>query len=656
MFIKLACKNVGKSFKDYAVYFFTLVLAVCIFYMFNSIYAQQTVMVVTESTHQAMESLTSMLSWISGFVSVVLGFLIIYANNFFVKRRKKELGIYMTLGMEKISISIILVLETSLLAIVALVSGLFMGVFLSQFMSLFTAKIFEADMTQFKFIFSYSAFLKSIMYFSIIFCVVILFNTVAISRFSLLDLIVGGRRNESLKIRSMKWSVAILVVAIISLGAAYYLIVTNGMLNINQYFLMSLILGTVGTLLFFFSFTSILILIIKKRKVLYYKDLNAFVLNQLSSKINTNFVSMSVVCIILLLTIGIFACGYSMQDLLSSDLRDNVPFEFSLYKDGATTESSIYDQLSGEIKGEGLIEAYVGFNQYHNNEMTYGKFGLEGIGNESYYRREKLVFVDLESYNAVMKLRGKSTLELALNQYGIVAGEGVLKDISDQFLDKNIAIELEGAKLHPKLEMLTDAMENRAFKVVFVVHKSFLKDMEIGMQVLNVNCTDEIAEKAYNKIISEYLMTNYSERAISYYQSKSMIYDNAISSKAIVSFIAIYLGLVFMITCAAILSIQQLTEAEDNKERYKLLAMIGADKRMLNKALFVQILCYFLLPLLLAIIHSVFGLIAANQVIMLFGNMDIVGTIVATSVFVVVIYGFYFVMTYIGSKNVVFKS
>ena len=97
MLSKLALKNASKGIKDYAVYFFTLVLAVCIFYMFNSIYAQKDIMVVTESSVESMKALRQILSYISVFVAVVLGFLIVYANNFFIRRRKKELGVYMIL-------------------------------------------------------------------------------------------------------------------------------------------------------------------------------------------------------------------------------------------------------------------------------------------------------------------------------------------------------------------------------------------------------------------------------------------------------------------------------------------------------------------------------------------------------------------------------
>ncbi len=266
MLTKLAFKNAGKSVRDYAVYFFTLVLGVSIFYMFNSIYAQKDIMVVTESLNDSMIALCQLLSIISVFVAVVLGFLIVYANNFFIKRRKKELGIYMTLGMEKSKISIILVLETLVMAIAALLLGLVVGIFGSQFMSVFTASIFEADMSKFRFVFSVDALVKSVLYFAIIFVVVILFNIGAINRYKLIDLVYGGRKNEELKVRNIWVSIGIFIVSLIFLAAAYILILKNGIININHLFFCSIGLGTVGTLLFFFSVSGILIKLIQSKK------------------------------------------------------------------------------------------------------------------------------------------------------------------------------------------------------------------------------------------------------------------------------------------------------------------------------------------------------------------------------------------------------
>ena len=129
MYSKLAFRNVRRSVRDYTIYFLTLTFGVCVFYVFNSIESQQAMMSISSSDEQALQSLTMIMGYVSVFISIILGFLILYANKFLIKRRKKELGIYMTLGMDKSKMSWILMLETLLVGIVSLTVGLILGFF-----------------------------------------------------------------------------------------------------------------------------------------------------------------------------------------------------------------------------------------------------------------------------------------------------------------------------------------------------------------------------------------------------------------------------------------------------------------------------------------------------------------------------------------------
>ncbi|SHH75848.1 FtsX-like permease family protein [Clostridium grantii] len=660
MLTKLAFKNASKSFKDYAVYFFTLVLGVCVFYMFNSIYAQQEIMVVTETTNQSMVALRQLLSYISAFVAVILGFLIIYANNFFIKRRKKELGIYMTLGMTKRKISTILLLETSIMAMVALIVGLVAGIFSSQFMSFFTAKIFEADMSAYKFVFSMDATLKSILYFGLIFLTVILFNTFAIGKFNLIDLIYGGRKNESLKIKSTGVAIAIFIMSIISLGLSYYIILKNGMININFWFLLSLILGVSGTVLFFLSMSTFIIKLVQGNKKLYYKNLNIFVLRQLNSKVNTNFISISVVSIVLLLVIGIFSSGYSMQNIFSKELQNSVPFSFSIanYYDEGNYVNGIYDSLPAQLKNSEYIESYDEHKIYimKNGDNHYEDYELDLSSIGENFVATPLNFMSLSDYNDIRKLQGLEPHTLANSNY-LVLVDDVTEDIGVQFINDNKYITINGEELSPIDMVSKTATSNTNYvSIAFVVNDRFLESMTIQETVLNIQCKNEEDAAAFDVMLKEYRSSVGKNSAFAYYISRQYIYANSITTKALVSFLAIYLGFVFMITCAAILALQQLSEAEDNRGRYVLLKKLGAEKSMLNKALFAQILSYFLLPLSLAIVHSIVGLSAANEVIQQFGKIDVFSSIITTAIFVVFVYGAYFTLTYIGSKNIINKG
>lgn len=662
MLSKLAFKNASKSIKDYAVYFFTLVLAVCIFYMFNSIYAQKDIMVVTETTAESMKALRQILSYISAFVAVVLGFLIVYANNFFIRRRKKELGVYMTLGMSKRNISTILMLETSFMACIALVTGLLLGIFGSQMMSVFTAKIFEADLSAYRFVFAPDAAVKSVIYFGVIFLVVMLLNTITIGKYKLIDLLYGGRKNETIRIKNMKTAMKVFVASILCLAAAYVLILNNGIIHVNLYFALSIILGTVGTLLFFWSLSGILVQIMQHNKRLYFKQLNMFVVRQFSSKINTNFVSLSVVCIVLLLVIGIFSTGYSMQNILSTQLRTEIPYEYCVidYNNGET--DTILSRLPSEIKDSSLIadsyECMEGImaegKAYYKDYDVEIPETLSAYG----YGDSPLTFVSLSDYNGMRKLQGMDEVDLSENNYRILYDNENVRELAEQFHDKNINITIDENVLSPVDEAEEFTMSNSDMgQIIFVVADTWMKNMNVDTMIWNVQCVNEDAAKEFGTLLDNYSKKSERECAFVHYVGKQQVYESSVTTKAIIAFLAIYLGIVFMIACAAILAIQQLSESTDNVERYNLLKKLGVERRELNRALFIQILSYYLLPLLLAVIHSVVGLtVASREVIKVFGDMNVASTILVTSIFIVFVYGSYFLLTYVGSKSVINKG
>ena len=323
MFFKLALKNVTKSIRDYTIYFLTLTFGVCLFYIFNSIDSQTAMLKINETQGNIIKSLTQMINYVSVFISVILGFLVVYANQFLIKRRKKELAIYMTLGMAKGKISRILILETLLIGVFSLL----VGVFASQGLSVVTARLFEVDLKAFTFTFSVQAFYKTILYFGIIFLIVMVFNTVSISKYKLIDLLNASKKNQKMRFNHLWISVTLFFVSVACLGVAYHLIIENGMMELNTQFTVSIVLGCVGTLLFFLSLSGFLLRVVQSNKKLYFKNLNMFVLRQINSKINTTFVSMSVICIMLLVTIGTLSTGMGLANVLTKDLKSVTPYD-----------------------------------------------------------------------------------------------------------------------------------------------------------------------------------------------------------------------------------------------------------------------------------------------------------------------------------------
>ena len=262
------------------------------------------------------------------------------------------------------------------------------------------------------------------------------------------------------------------------------------------------------------------------------------------------------------------------------------------------------------------------------------------------YGDSPLTFVSLSDYNGMRKLQGMDSIDLLENNYRILYNKENVRGLAEQFHDKSINLTIEENVLSPVNEAEEFTMSNSDMgQIIFVVADTWMKNMNVDTMIWNVQCVSEDAAKEFDTLLDNYQEKSKRECAFAYYVGKQQAYESSVTTKAIIAFLAIYLGIVFMIACAAILAIQQLSEATDNVDRE------------LNRALFIQILSYYLLPLLLAVIHSVVGLtVASREVIKVFGDMNVASTILVTSIFIVFVYGSYFLLTYVGSKSVINKG
>ncbi len=673
MFSKLALKNVTKSIKDYTIYFLTMTFGVCLFYMFNSIDSQATMLELTKSQYNSIKMLSQAIAYVSIFISIILGFLIVYANQFLIKRRKKELGVYMTLGMDKSKISHIVILETFLIGIFALAIGLVVGVFASQGLSVLTAKMFEVNLKSFYFTFSMNAFYKTLLYFGIIFLIVMIFNTVSISKLKLIDLLTAGKKNQSLKIKRLWISVVLFLVSVACLGTAYYLIIKNGMMAFDMQFTASIILGSIGTLLFFLSLSGFLLRVVQSNKRLYFKNMNMFVLRQINSKINTTFVSMSVICIMLLITIGTLSTGMGLSNVLTKSLKTSTPYDVTFtyfyHEDDSRkqTKDIVQKMIDDKIDLSSYGKEYAQINAYTSN-VKFGDLVIDdsllpkALGDMNKFKQGPVAVISLIDYNNAIKMQGKPVLTLKENEFAVNCSFSKVQPAINSFLMNSGKINLNGKTL----TCVDKTVRETAFGTsmssqdmgTLIVPDVLTKGLICEREILNLNYKLGVNEEEF----LQQLKTVYNKEACEnetifrpydMYDSKIEIYDQGKGLTTTVSYLAIYIGLVFLITSAAVLALQQLSEASDNAERYGLLKKLGAEESMVNHALFSQIAIYFFIPLSLAIIHSIVGINVANNVVSLLGGLDIVGNTIFTAAIFLVIYGGYFLATYFGSKSMI---
>lgn len=670
MFFKISMKNVRKSMKDYVVYFLTLVLGVCIFYVFNSLDSQTSMMDIKNSQYEISQMLASSIAIVSVFVSFILAFLIIYANKFMIKRRKKELGIYMTLGMSKRTISGMLLLETAVIGILALAVGLLAGIFLSQGLAFITAKLFGVNIVNYHFIFSADAFLKSILYFIIIFVVAMLFNSVSISRSQLIDLLYAGRKNEELKTRKTWVSVIFLIIAILLIGLSYYIVISNGLMIFGGFIGYAILLCGVGTLFLFMALSGFLLKAIQKNKKLYYKDLNMFSSRQLSSKINTNFVSMTFICMMLFLTMVIMSTVTSFNMAYNAEINQNLPFDLSYtaaHEDPKIhSKLSISDQLQETgIEQDSLFKEHFEFVLYDTPVKTEDILTLNSdqFVDEDAARlaaERTANAIRLSDFNKIMQLQGKNELKLQNEtSFAILSNQKPLEEGILDYMNHPRPLEINGVEYQlSHNSVIKDVLWSARFgypDLILVLPDSVSQDLTPAMNIYiaNYDGDKDVVQQTIREKTDGLLKLSEEQGIvlIETYAPEMKIMNSALTTTAI--FIGIYLGLVFLIAASAVLALQQLSEAADNKERYTLLKKFGADETMINKSLFVQVVLYFIVPLIFAIMHSIVGMGVMNEGIATFGQIDVTKSSGIAVAFMSIVYGGYCLATYLGCKNIV---
>ena len=668
MFSKLALKNVTRSLRDYSVYFLTLTFGVCIFYVFNSLDSQWVMESLrgstgtNDTTRQALDMILTLIDIFSVFVSVILAFLILYANNFMVKRRKKELGTYLLLGLSQGRVAALLFAETALIGLISLGVGLVLGIFLSQFLSVFTAGFFQITITEFHFVFSWKALGKTLLYFSLIFLVVMVFTALTVSRQKLIDLLQAERRSERLKARGLGMSVALFLLSLVLLAVAYAMLLIRGMLRVDALFYLMLALGSLGTLLFFRGLSGFLLQVLQSNKTLYYRGLNMFTLRQFAARVGSNYLSMTVICLMLLLAIGITACSVGLNNTLDSITGVQAPYDFYLAATALDPETG--EETAVDVPAA-LKEA--GFDPEVELEQSAQVALWQGVVTWVTGDQEEVVvfLLPLSGYNGMRSLSGREPIALAGDSCTWVIGEE--NDVADRLAQDGQVFRVNGHDLavdggavsHEALSLGYDPTPRNYLVVPDSVLEGAADTLNLNIDYFCGNYragvpkeeTEERLRSALEDFTRIALRADEGGGGWIRWNTRLEVYLETMGTKMMVLFLGIYLGIVFLLCSAAVLALQQLSQAADNVPRYRILSRLGVEEKMMHRSVDIQVLLAFLLPLALALVHSVVGMTAANEVIAQVGRLDAAASSAVTGVFLVIFYGAYFLATCAGSRR-----
>ena len=659
---KLIIKNVRKNIRDYMIYFSTLMISVSVFYAFNSISDQPAFSEMGMTKTLLYDQLGILLSTLTVLIAVVLAFLIIYANQFLLKRRKKELGLYMVLGMKKGRISRIFVGETFCVGVIALVTGLCLGVALSQGISLVALKLFAIDMSKFQLVFSVGAFQKTAQCFAVIFLLVMTFNVWSVSSVQLIDLLTAGRKNETSQNRSRLLAILLFFVSlacILSSGMMFY---RNGILpsRENRSFQVAGILLVAGTFLFFYSLSTVFVQILRANSNVYLRGLNTFLVRQIGSKIRTNYFIMTIVCGLLTVTICAVSVGVSTALAMNELSGSATPYDLNVLSNVSMDgDSSILEYLaSKDADLSGYAENMEQISIYEA-DFTYGSL-FEGQNVELWPIDEGISdsgvsVLAVSDFNRALAMQGKEPVALTENQYLLNCNYKGTFQYVEKALESHADLVLAGIPLQRASDtvleetyfMTSVGNNDRGTLIVpdAVVH-SLTKDVNV---LLVQYRPDADSDAVLQKMIPIGLDDTHGYR----YAEKNMMYDMFYGLNALISFLCCYIGLIFLLICAALLALKQLTETTDNIYRYGLLQKLGAKKEQINRALLSQTAIFFAAPLAVAGIFSAVLMGKAMEIVEEFMNIHISTNLGFTVVLFLVVYGSYFLATYLSCKRMV---
>lgn len=660
MIVKLAFKNMKKSMADYAVYFVTLIIGISVFYVFNAISDQQVMIKIFKSDYDILELLKETLSVASVIVSVVLAFLVVYASNFLMKRRKKEFGIYMLLGMGKKKIAGILMVETVIIGVISLAVGLFVGIVLSQGMSVLVAGLFEADMSDFAFEVSAEAVGKTVIYFLIMYAVVLLLDVFVVGKSRLIRLLNAEKRAEKNIARNPWVCLVVFLVAAAVLGHAYYMVTAGAEeLTTEMKLLREIIKGIITTFLIFWSLSGLLIFLAKLRKKSYMRGINAFTTKEISSRVNTNVFAGSIICLMLFITICIFSTCFSINKSLNDNLKTLVPADVNFIKVISLEKEDNEDTtpISTAFEKSGIDSDM--FTDTVEALMYYYEESMDDIENDIVNIFANECVMKLSDYNKVAGIYGLEQLSLAGDEYVVVANYSYTVQSYNLELAKDRTITLGGKEYRPKSKNCIDGFiemsSNRSNSGFIVVPDDAVSDEKLSpymwYYIANYNPDYKKGTDYIEKFINSEKFGKKTDYPI--VNTREMIKQNSIGLTALIVFLGLYLGIIFIIASSALLSLKELSQAADNRRKYRTLRDLGVDEKMIHRSLLRQTLIFFGMPLFLAIVHSVFGIQVCVYIIETFGKTGLAQSIVFTAVLLLAVYTVYFVVTYRCSRKII---
>lgn len=628
-YIKMAVQNLVSNRRFYLPYSLCCIGTAAMYYIMSDISTNKTL------TFERGAAYVQMVMGLGIFVlSVFSVFIICYANSFIIKRRRRELGLYNILGMEKRHIAILMMFETLLLGVGCIAAGLAGGMLFSKLTLLVLAQLLRFGVPM-GFTISLPGIVMTSIQFGAIFLICLVVNVYQVLRSSPIELLHAVSKGE----REPKGRILLTLFGIATLGGGYALALSvKDPVSALVLFFVAVLLVIFGTFSLFTAGSIVILKLLRKNKRLYYRVGPFTAISGLIYRMKQNAVGMANICILSTMVLVTISTTVSLYAGLSDIIRVQYPYEVK-----ASLYLSDYD--TGKLASEEMI------HNVYNETVDAVQEMVQPTSIKDYTHLE---------FTVLMKENGKYTVQQAnssidgslvglglitVDDYNRLTGRSVTLEDGEVLSCNNMEFTLDSVEVDnfqfKVVENLTDfplsnwdaliSMNNSQYLVVSdqsVIDAMFEHQNEIyGKRASRMMYTVgiEMDEDADTRLaVYEQVVTRLDElmRENSFFgyriDSRQLNLDEMYSMYGSFLFLGIFLGLVFTMAAVLIIYYKQVSEGYDDRERFVIMQKVGMDNRTVKKSIGTQVLMVFFLPLLVAGVHVAVAFPMVSRMLQLF--------------------------------------
>ena len=628
---KLAFTNIKNNGSLYLPYIISGIVTVAMFYIMMFLNNSKGLEKIYGSSY-----LTSIMALGVGIIAVFSYIFIFYTNSFIIKRRKKEIGVYNILGMEKRHIAKVMGIETVTVAFIAIIGGIVTGMLFSKLSILLLYKILAVKETV-KFEINFSTIINTLIVFGILYALTLIYNMMQIKLANPIELLRGGNVGE--KEPKSKWLMAIIAVG--CLAVAYYIsITTENPLKILSLFFVAVLLVIIGTYLLFIAGSIVFLKMLRKNKKFYYNKKHFAAVSGMIYRMKQNAGGLASICVLSTMVLVTIASTVSLYIGLDDELKARYPMEAVSYVDYLKVDENVdtvRDHIKQIIEDEGRTIT---------DEKTYGYFNMLTKQND----------------NSLEKTSENDSL--GNGTYVNIVTKDALCNLEDTFEEKDIPeLTDDSAAVYGMKKFNYDSIKilGRKFDVKESKYYKIKKDAYISSGFTNeyhivVNNMDTLTQifdlqkevygdRAFtfrntigfdfdgtkqqkidcvNKI-NKYLVSDAKKEigsGTAYVEGRAENEEAVYTLYGGLFFLGIFLGAMFLMVTVMIIFYKQTSEGYDDKDRYEIMEKVGMSNAEVKKSIQSQVRMVFFLPIVTAAIHVAAAFPMLRRLLVMFNLTD----------------------------------